>query len=740
MWRRHHLIQSAVQQLLPCRRGLRSAAALPSAAAIFARRSIGGGQKVFYSTCVTKTSAAIFGSGHLQYWIQSSSEAHDYSPLQSAASFSTQRKGRKSPPRFSDDSTVDELVQIAHDNLDVMTPLATAALWNKIYRQLDRRDGRNNNNRGARKANGGQNARNIDDIFQHTIDTLREFSTRELTQTILSLSKIAAALRKQRNKRGESGHKRVLRELLLNKNMKPNEDVFQSFANASMGILEQFGARHLSNLALAYAKIDYVPKFDDGSDLFDHIATEAVDTKGNFSEQGISNLMWSYATVNKPHPVLFETIGDQVVAIKHLGEFKPQGLSNTVWAYATAGINHPKLFEKVANHIVGLDTLDPFKPQALSNTVLAYPKAGFNHPKLFQKVANHIVKSDILNRFIPQHLSNTVWAFAAADINHPKLFDKVANHIVQSDNLHQFRHPQDFSNTVWAYATAGVNHPKLFENMANHIVESDVLNRFNEQALSNTMWAYATAGVNHPELFHKVTKAAIQRTEFDAQGVANLLWSYATMSIIDKELFSSFESTAAKLVDSYNNQDLSHIAWAYAVADHDAPTLFNKRFINKCVEKKDGFVVENFSQLYQWHLWQTQEKSNAGLPQELLDKCHEAFISQDVQPSRLQDNVVAHLSSIGLEPQEEVLMDSGYRIDAVVEVNGKQVGVEVDGPWHFIGKGRSPLGRTIIKRRQVPAIDGIELVSVPYWEWDKLGKDEAKKQDCLWELLGFESN
>ena len=86
-------------------------------------------------------------------------------------------------------------------------------------------------------------------------------------------------------------------------------------------------------------------------------------------------------------------------------------------------------------------------------------------------------------------------------------------------------------------------------------------------------------------------------------------------------------------------------------------------------------------------------------------------------------------------------MDSGYRIDAIVEVNGKAVGVEVDGPWHFIGNSRSLLGRTIIKRRQVPAIDGIELVSVPYWEWNALlGKDEVKRQDYLRELLGFESN
>ena len=63
-----------------------------------------------------------------------------------------------------------------------------------------------------------------------------------------------------------------------------------------------------------------------------------------------------------------------------------------------------------------------------------------------------------------------------------------------------------------------------------------------------------------------------------------------------------------------------------------------------------------------------------------------------------------------------------------MKVNGKTIGVEVDGPSHFIGKGRSPLARTILKRRQVPSIDGIKLVSEPYWEWGKLGNDKLKQR------------
>ncbi|KAK1733464.1 hypothetical protein QTG54_015879 [Skeletonema marinoi] len=181
------------------------------------------------------------------------------------------------------------------------------------------------------------------------------------------------------------------------------------------------------------------------------------------------------------------------------------------------------------------------------------------------------------------------------------------------------------------------------------------------------------------------------------------------MGITDTQLFLSFVPTAAKLIDSYNNQALANIAWAYTVADVDAPTLFNLR-----------------------------QNSNPGLPIELLDRSYNAFTSEEPTVSKLQCDVVSQLSSIGLNPQEEVLMGSGYRIDAIVEVNGKIVGVEVDGPSHFIDEGRSPTGSTILKRRQVCSVDGIELVSVPYWEWNKLlGKDEVKRQEYLQKLLGY---
>ena len=68
----------------------------------------------------------------------------------------------------------------------------------------------------------------------------------------------------------------------------------------------------------------------------------------------------------------------------------------------------------------------------------------------------------------------------------------------------------------------------------------------------------------------------------------------------------------------------------------------------------------------------------------------------------------------------------------MVEVDGISVGVEDDGPFHFIGD--SVDGSTMLKHRQVGATEKIHLVSAPYYEWEKL-KDQGAKRQYLQSLL-----
>jgi hypothetical protein len=150
------------------------------------------------------------------------------------------------------------------------------------------------------------------------------------------------------------------------------------------------------------------------------------------------------------------------------------------------------------------------------------------------------------------------------------------------------------------------------------------------------------------------------------------------------------------------------------------------RFCAALQAKENDFGKKDLSQLHQWQLWQNELKSDIRLPPALSQKCHHALVAHTTQSSRLQDDVISVLSSIGMHPDEEVLTPSGYRLDALVEVNGTTVGIEVDGPYHFMDQ--QPTGSTLLKRRQVTNLDGIQIISVPYWEWNELGRTARRSR------------
>ena len=646
--------------------------------------------------------------------------------LQSHSRCYTTSSSRKYLP-FEDCQTVEELVQLIYDNMNNSTPRNIATFWTLVSKLLRKI-------RFEKVQNIEQMNHQLNDILVHTLQDINTFGSRDLSTTAISIGKIV------KNVSGTDGKRlprygtpqRILHDLIIGDKSSNKEFIFKILAEPSMIILHKFEARHLSNLIYAYGLAEYVIKFDDGSTLFDVFAQAAIPNLHTFNGQDLSNMLWSYANVKVPNSTLFEKVGDCIVQLNNLDEFWPQALSNSVWAYATLNEKHPKLFKQMADHIISLDGLDNFIPQALSNTLWAFATSEVPHPQLFKRIGNHIIQLDTLDKFKPQHLSNILWAFATAEESHPQLFKKVVDHIVTLPSLRMFN-GQDCSNTLWAIATAGESHPHLFERLADHIIELPNLNGFKSQALSNTVWAYSTAGESNPQLFNKLADEAIKRQcEFIDQGLVNFLWAYATNGQVDKHLFSSLVPSVKDNLDKYNAQGLINVAWAYLVANVNAPSIFNNEFINACLGKEEGFTVKALAQLHQWQLWQKEIK----LPSSLQKKCYEAFISDDPTPSKFQDDVVSILLSMGLQPQEEVLLKCGYRIDAVVEVNGKQIAVEVDGPSHFIGRSRDLTGSTILKKRQVAALDGMNVVSVPYWEWDKLKKDSKKKEKYLNSLLG----
>jgi RAP domain len=94
-----------------------------------------------------------------------------------------------------------------------------------------------------------------------------------------------------------------------------------------------------------------------------------------------------------------------------------------------------------------------------------------------------------------------------------------------------------------------------------------------------------------------------------------------------------------------------------------------------------------------------------------------------VEPSQLQNDIVKSLRLLQDVNQvhAEFSTESGYSLDIVIVYQGDhRIGVEVDGPSHFAGQSQCLNGKTILKHRQLQALEGMKLVSIPYWEWDEI--------------------
>jgi len=235
-------------------------------------------------------------------------------------------------------NNIPELIQAAHSYLSVMRPPNTAAFWYFLAMHM------NENNQ--LNLTYEQMGSHINQLFQHTRRTLEMFGMKDLTQTTYSMAKLVASLRKL----GRSSFYRkdhiasLLSNLLLNDDGGIREDLFLSLANASVHKMDQFDARHISNLAYAYALIRFVPVLIDGNDLFYQVAKTAIQRKEDFNSQDVANILWSYATMGIVDEQLFLFSSFAPIAAKLIDNYNNQELANTAWAYAVADIDSPVLF------------------------------------------------------------------------------------------------------------------------------------------------------------------------------------------------------------------------------------------------------------------------------------------------------------------------------------------------------------------------------------------------------------
>jgi RAP domain len=624
-----------------------------------------------------------------------------------------------------------------------------AATWNELGKAVQK----SRNNKWEQQKFWINHKASLQMLVDQTIQSTGEFNGRSTAKVTHSLVKILHHTGAKSLSIGD------LRSLWNALNLR--KTILLTQPSPSGGGLTAF---EISNLIWAYAKSAADGIVHVGGTELNALAERAELCVDDFAPQGLANVAWGFATLNHKTPSLFDAIAHAAQAC--IDEFAPQALANTAWAFATLNHKAPLLFDAIAR--TAPVCMGDFKPQELSNTAWAFGTLNHEAPSLFDAIA--VAAQARINEFNPQNLSNTAWSFARLKHDAPALFDAIAR--TAPVRINKFN-PQGLANTAWAFAALNHEAPLLFNAIAD--AAQARIDEFAPQALANTAWSFATLKYEAPVLLDAIARAAPVRIgDFTPQNLANTAWAFATINQEAESLFDAIARAAPVRIGDFTPQELSNTAWAFATLNHEAPSLFeaiaqashvkinefnphaiantawsfavfniepdsfisaDAPFAQKLRSTTDPaamFSVEGLRQLHQIQLW-CKEKNGATrswYPDDLSQRCREAFVSTEASPSRLQNDVVKALGKLqDVNCVEfEVSTNSGYSLDAGIIFHGERIGVEVDGPSHFVGQSQSPNGKTVLKHRQLRALEGLKLVTIPYWEWKGIGKGSSKEK------------
>lgn len=272
--------------------------------------------------------------------------------------------------------------------------------------------------------------------------------------------------------------------------------------------------------------------------------------------------------------------------------------------------------------------------------------------------------------------------------------------LLQQHATPKLRELKTSSLATWAsvYASTGFHAPHLFDGIAAAAPSRMADGSCSPSDVTNLAWSFAHCVHPAPRLFRDIASSTVSRLEMQARA----------------------HSPAAR---DFRPAQLSTLMWAYAAADEPAPALFASDAFVAFIERataEGGWSEGDLHRLHQYQLWCDERAFHAGdaspLPTALRARCAGAFGEAPPTVSLFQKQVGDTLGQLGLESEHEVRSSSGYSLDLVVSYNGLRVGVEADGPSHFLGDSERPTGATVLKRRQLRHF-GWPLLPVPYFEF-----------------------
>ena len=215
-----------------------------------------------------------------------------------------------------------------------------------------------------------------------------------------------------------------------------------------------------------------------------------------------------------------------------------------------------------------------------------------------------------------------------------------------------------------------------------------------------------------------------------------LAWAHAMSRSAARDLFTMVGEASAKKLNEFDASDLALLAWAFAAAGHDDPTLFAPAFASRCAALFDEQQNDSLSlrRLHQWHLWRCETRS-PGLPSGLADRCLDEFRGSQARVACSADDVVETVANalvtLGLSPHKHVTVPEGYEVAVCVKLSGDRhtFAVDLTDPRGFLCGGGAPSGELELRWRHLRHFARLMVVPLNLATWSQV--PEAKRTEFL---------
>jgi hypothetical protein len=399
--------------------------------------------------------------------------------------------------------------------------------------------------------------------------------------------------------------------------------------SAAEAMLEgSFGAREMSNIAWAIAKLKVTPpqtvmpietldnvvtRLGEKSDQVRSLIIEVAKNRKNNAD--FIETPW-IPPLSELSALMLDTIGHRVIGVNP-NTFRLQEWANLLWALATTGRGDLKIVDFILKSLVKGQDIgarssadgepDGHRPQEWSNSLWALATSGIWGPEQhFVPFVARLMDSDpdFLKEFKPQELSNTAWAVATILSKRPgqtsvelndaalSICRHVSKQLIERKG-HGFK-TQELTNMVWALATIGFGltmdselaersdytflstddlegDTKLAREVAAVVFE-DIKSRiwkYRSQELNNLCWVTARMGLQDDELMGMMGKELSDtRRKLTSQDIGTTLWGMASSDFRNTGVY---EAVAARwtpeMAARAKPQELSNSVWALATAE-----------------------------------------------------------------------------------------------------------------------------------------------------------------------------